>query len=537
MRRSRGLLVLLALLASPVLGQPRGPCGVRPVAIGVNVQGEPDFGLVRAAHTGWVRLNLRWSEVNPAPGQWRFDRVDAQVRAARERDLEILALLAHAPEWLGGGRHGTTPPPDVARWSEFVRRTAERYRGRIAAYEIWNEPDFRDEGDGIGWNCDLEEAPRYVDYLRSAALAIRQATPGTLVVGPALSSTNSERKRALLAQLEGTRFADGSRAANLLDAVSVHQNVPGDDGAGPWLVRLLGNNLYPLAEWAPSLATKAIWVTEFGWRSTTVGEAAQRDNLAGALGLLTGGGDFPLCTNIGRFAVSHGFIYKLLDSPDETSGLFRVDGSAKPAVTEYLARLAFPAREGGATPVTFAVTCRELRCRFEQRVFDDPGPWRCRWAFGDGAVSPRPGRKGRFDPRDCRPLEHEYDRPGAFPVELTLELGELRLTGLATERPTCPDRTPPLVSFRGPLPGTVAGTVRIAGQASDDRALRAVELYAGGQPVGRVAAPGPYVFAWNTRRHRNGPVELTLKVTDTCGNVGFSSRRQGRVVVVVGNGG
>jgi hypothetical protein len=44
-------------------------------------------------------------------------------------------------------------------------------------------------------------------------------------------------------------------------------------------------------------------------------------------------------------------------------------------------------------------------------------------------------------------------------------------------------------------------------------------------------------FDWNTRRVPNGPTEITLKATDTCGNVTFSSSRQGRIVVVVSNGG
>lgn len=529
------LLAALGATALPVAAQPA--CGIRPVTIGINVQGEPDFGLVRTARAGWVRLNLRWSEVNPAPGVWRFERIDRQVRQARDRDLEILALLAHAPEWLGGGHNGTTPPAEVARWTEFVRLTAERYRGRIAAYEIWNEPDFRNEGDGIGWNREIAESPRYVDYLRAAAMAIRQAAPGTRVVGPALSSGLSDRKLAFLDQLERTRFPDGSRPADHLDAVSLHQNVQGTDGAGPWLVRLLANGLYPLESRAPSLAGKPLWVTEFGWQSTLVGEAGQRDNLASALALMTGGADFPLCANVGRFAISHGFIYKLLDSSAETSGLFRVDGSAKPVVADYLSRLDFPAREGGAAPVAMTVTCSELSCRFEQDVFDDPGPWSCRWNFGDGAVLPRPGRKGRSDPRDCRAVEHAYGRPGTYPVTLQLELGELRLEGFATQRPTCPDTTPPRVTFRTPVPDEVAGTVRIEAQATDERALRSVELYAGGKPVGLVVAPGPYVFDWNTRRAQNGPTEISLKATDTCGNVTFSSSRQGRILVVVKNGG
>ena len=32
--------------------------------------------------------------------------------------------------------------PDLDAWREYVRTVADRYRGRIRYWEVWNEPDL-----------------------------------------------------------------------------------------------------------------------------------------------------------------------------------------------------------------------------------------------------------------------------------------------------------------------------------------------------------------------------------------------------------
>ncbi|HET9768727.1 MAG TPA: hypothetical protein VFS60_17915, partial [Thermoanaerobaculia bacterium] len=384
MRAALAAAFVLLAGAAPAAAEP-ARCTSRPVAVGVNVQGTPDFDRVRAAQLGWVRLTVRWSAINPSPGVWQLAELDRDVAAARSRGVEVLALLSHTPEWAGGGPHGTVPPGDLEPWRDFVQRLARRYRGRIAAYEIWNEPDVSDLGDGIGWDRDLESEPRYVDLLHTAAVAIRAEAPGTLIVASALSSAATERTAQLLRQIESTVYPDGS-AADDVDVVSVHQNVLDADATGEWLVRLLSRKLYPLSATAPTLATKPSWITELGWQSEEVGDERQRQYLEQALTLVTGASDWPRCANIGNYRITGAFIYKLQDSSGETSGIYRQNGEAKAAVSDFLRHLVFPATAGATPRADFAVQCADLDCSFRQATFSAEGPWQCSWNFGDGTT-------------------------------------------------------------------------------------------------------------------------------------------------------
>ncbi|HEV8238994.1 MAG TPA: methyltransferase domain-containing protein [Thermoanaerobaculia bacterium] len=487
------------------------------------MQGRPDFDRVRASQIGWVRLTIRWSDINPAPGVWELGELDREVADARAHGVDVLALLSHTPEWAGGGAHGVVPPADLGPWRELVGRVARRYRGRIAAYEIWNEPDVEDKGDGIGWDRDLDVAPRYVDLLHAAATIIRDEAPGTVIVAPALSSASTERTAQLWRQLESTAFADGA-ALDDVDVVSVHQNVLDADPPGEWLVRLLSRKLYPLSAEAPVLAKKPLWLTEFGWQSAQVRDARQREYLEQALTLATGAADWPRCDNVANYRITAAFIYKLQDSGGETSGIFRESGEAKPAVAEFLQPLAFPATAGGTQRADLAVDCADLDCTFRQATFDPAGPWRCAWDFGDGT-----GAEG------CA-ASHAYHRRGQYLVGLSMQLATLRLDGSRWLAATCADRQPPTVVVRSPAPGArVDGVVAVRAHATDDRGVVETQLWVDGRLLATRPRGGTVGFLWDTRELRPGSTHLLRIVArDRCGNLGSSTN--GTIAVIIGGG-
>jgi hypothetical protein len=519
MRAALATTLVLLAAATPAAAEP-ARCTSRPVTVGVNVQGTPDFDRVRAAQLGSVRLTVRWSAVNPSPGVWQLAELDRDVAAARSRGVEVLALLSHTPEWAGGGAHGAVPPSDLGAWREFVQRLARRYRGRIAAYEIWNEPDVGDLGDGIGWDRDLESEPRYVDLLHAAATAIREEAPGTLIVAPALSSAATARTAQLWRQVESTVYPDGA-AVDDVDVVSVHQNVLDADATGEWLVRLLSRKLYPLSAAAPALATKPIWITEFGWQSAEVGEVRQRQYLEQALTLMTGASDWPRCANVGNYRITGAFIYKLQDSSGETSGVYRENGEAKAAVSDFLRRLAFPAMAGGTPRADLAMGCGELDCWFRQATFGAEGPWQCLWNFGDGTIG-----------EGCA-TTHGYRRRGQYLVGLSMRLAPLQLDGTSWLTATCADRQPPSIVVRSPAPGAhVRGKVPVRVRATDDRGVIEVQLWVDGRLQATTPRSGSVGFLWDTRGLHPGSTHLLrLVARDRCGNAG--SPADGAVAVVV----
>lgn len=104
---------------------------------------------------GAIRLwdsGTLWSEIATQPGQWKYDRIDAYVQYATAHHASVLYVLGGTPRWASARRDEKCPyglgcaaePVRMAHWEEYVRRVVQRYRGRIQAFELWNEPNFSD---------------------------------------------------------------------------------------------------------------------------------------------------------------------------------------------------------------------------------------------------------------------------------------------------------------------------------------------------------------------------------------------------------
>ena len=70
---------------------------------------------------------------------------------------------------------------------------AARYKGKIRAYQIWNEANLAREWDGKAPN-----AKEYVDMLRLTYQAIKKADPNAVVINGGLSPTTAGLARSSL---------------------------------------------------------------------------------------------------------------------------------------------------------------------------------------------------------------------------------------------------------------------------------------------------------------------------------------------------
>lgn len=377
-----------------------GACSSSPITIGVNADG--DFPLARNANIGWVRVNLRWYQINPAHGVWDFTIADRIVGEAEARGLRILGILSTAPQWAGGGSLGNIPPSHTPYWEEYVRRVAQRYKGRVAAYEIWNEPNLSgNSGIGIGWDLALSVYPRYTDYLRIAAQQIRTWAPGTLVVGPGTSSQPNSRTVEIFKMIQSTN------SSQYIDVVSFHAN--GGDNSIIDVRSWIQSHLNTLTVRNPSNSAKPIWVTEMGWRSGAVGEVGQRDRVEDLVQELVADGGI-LCQAWTVYNFSHAFIFLLKDVGAETAGIYRATNVAKPVVSQYIQPLGFPALAVNPTSVPpFTADCVGRICTFDAGE-DSYGLNDYHWSFGDGSVT-----TGGPD------VTHTFGQPGWYFVKVLLQ--------------------------------------------------------------------------------------------------------------------
>ena len=202
------------------------------------------FGAYRTWDSGVI-----WPSVETQRGVYHWDELDKDVAEAGRHGTKFLFTLGLTPQWAAA--HGpntyagvSAPPDDLRDRRDFVRAVATRYRGRIAAYEVWNEPDLTQFYSGTPAQLAAVE--------RVTAEAVHQADPSAVVVAPPPSGG------AGIGQLrwyDDYLSAGGGRYADVL-AIHSYSSPPEGDVEVVRAYRAL------LA--AHGLAGKPLWNTETG---------------------------------------------------------------------------------------------------------------------------------------------------------------------------------------------------------------------------------------------------------------------------------
>jgi hypothetical protein len=117
-----------------------------------------------------VRIGVFWRTVQPLNStSYDWAKTDYIVKAAADRGMGILGVLNQTPAWAGNIANGH-PDPDA--YAKFAAAVAQRYAGKISAYEIWNEPNAVFE-----WNP--VDAASYTTMLQKAYTAIKAVAKTT----------------------------------------------------------------------------------------------------------------------------------------------------------------------------------------------------------------------------------------------------------------------------------------------------------------------------------------------------------------------
>lgn len=136
-----------------------------------------DLALLEAARVDVLRISIGWDGIEPQRDRYDFAFWDEVVALATAANVTLIPYVAYTPEWNSDGAPESfwkTPPRDVGEFREVMQLLAERYRGRIRSWEIWNEPDNRDY-----W---LGSAEQFAALLAAGAEGVRAADPEARVV-------------------------------------------------------------------------------------------------------------------------------------------------------------------------------------------------------------------------------------------------------------------------------------------------------------------------------------------------------------------
>ena len=218
-----------------------------------------------------VRMDIPWAFIQPSSAtSYSWTKMDYIVNAAASRGMNVLGILDATPSWAGSLLTGH---PDPTAYAKFASTVAGRYGTKIAAYEIWNEPN-------ASFSYNPVDAASYTELLKAAYTAIKTATGGKAevvggVVGAGLThGTMTVNPVDFITQM----YAAG--AHGYFDALSIHPynlNLKFSQGqAGAPGISALDQIIKIKALMATNGdAADKIWISEYGEPTSVVNQATQ----------------------------------------------------------------------------------------------------------------------------------------------------------------------------------------------------------------------------------------------------------------------
>lgn len=182
-----------------------------------------------------IRLDLDWWYVQPEPtATLHWDHLDPLVDAAAARGMRVLLVLAYSPPWANGhpGEGGWFPTSDVD-WTGIVARTVAHFGGKVAAYEVWNEPNLASFGNYGSGGSD-ERKQRYWQLVKLAYQQVHAGCAGCVVLaGGSAYGTPSTPQRNDNEPAAWLDWGYQHGYGGYFDAVAHHPYPAANSGFGP----------------------------------------------------------------------------------------------------------------------------------------------------------------------------------------------------------------------------------------------------------------------------------------------------------------
>lgn len=242
---------------------------------------ERDLGLVQELKFQWVKQAFAWRDIETLEkGKYDWWRPDNIVNAVEGAGLDLIVRIDRQPFWSQEIEYPpleNAPPADYQDFGDFCGVLGERYRGRIKAYQVWNEPNLSRE-----WGNEPPDPVAYTRLLRICYEAIKQADPEALVISAGLAPTGTGLPEAMpdgqflqkMYEAGGARYFDvlglnapGYKAPPEASPAEGEENP--DYGGGRWFVFRHVEDMRAIME-ANGDGSKQVAILELGWTTDEV---------------------------------------------------------------------------------------------------------------------------------------------------------------------------------------------------------------------------------------------------------------------------
>jgi hypothetical protein len=302
--------------------------------------------LAKVAGARSNRYELRWDRIQREPGPGDWAAADWIVNENVKAGLSLTVVITGTPPWARTIEGSAVSPPinldqpalvaDRAvnpdnPWANFLFFLARRYAGKVAAWEIWNEPNLSTFWRGSAY--------QYYQLLKSGYLALKAGDPKATVVMSGLSGAGLDFLKQIIELI--TTDPEAPAHGGFFDIFSWHGYTR------PTRIFEYTNSYRTLL--GASGLRKIVWIGETGvpaWDDPKVargapvpfGEGATQEEQAHfvvqayAYGLAAG------AARIGLYRASDVGEIGFPGTPSQAIpgwGVTRLDGSARPAYHAY----------------------------------------------------------------------------------------------------------------------------------------------------------------------------------------------------------
>jgi hypothetical protein len=339
--------VLLVMGVGATKAQADVPAGF----YGVNVQQvfdgpssgwNTDLSAMASGGLSLARIDARWQNVEPNPPtgsghNYNWSMYDGIVQGLAQHGIRWLPIVAYSTTWSGetpGDPGSAVAPSHIPDFAAYAAALAHRYGPGgsfwtshpsltplpVTDYEIWNE-----ENSVVFWPQQADNAEAYADLYMAARSAIKGAEPQARVLVGGLALDNPPQ---VTDEIDFVRrmYAHRPDLAGNVDGVALH---PYQQNLHYTYMRIakFRQGLNQIA--GPSMP---IEITEDGWATTSVPEAARGANLSQMAE------DLPRSDcNVDMFLP---YTWRTEESnssdPESWFGIWNRDGSPKPSGQAYL---------------------------------------------------------------------------------------------------------------------------------------------------------------------------------------------------------
>jgi hypothetical protein len=131
--------------------------------------------LINLSGIVWVRDRISWGELETTRGKFVDDtKYDLSADIQTKNGLKVYQVFHATPVWAQEVKVAHSFPDDLRDVYNFGAEMARRYKGKVDAWEVWNEPDISVFSDELG--------DSYASMLKAMYLGFKSVDPDLLVL-------------------------------------------------------------------------------------------------------------------------------------------------------------------------------------------------------------------------------------------------------------------------------------------------------------------------------------------------------------------